>query len=443
VITSTGNPLDVFSSDEEAEQCLETLTSFDAIELHYNNLLAYYKSKEDGFRYARAALAALHACNHLGYYYEASSFIEAILPHFDRLVGGSEDNRWNYSGNLYHSLIVQGAVKEARQIIEHMAKPFLTQKSLRARMEYILGIIDLRHSTPPDLSAAEEHFISAVDLIRASREELEPHEYAFLKVFIENGLAFLRARQGRREEAIQLCQAGYELLTRELGPEKHKLHRSVLQYNTAQVYSMMGELEVALAHYANAIQMDPNYSEYYNEVGNIYQRQGRFDEALKFYETAMKLSAPYPEVCFNRGVCLAREEKWQTAFESCEYSLALSWAKSPCCWLRNLVAGPVSIALNFFIADTLESVGPQSAVNRNFALFAPGQSTSRLMRPRPSFGECVRGSKNGPCAGEHGRNLPSLNPKGPSDSSLRRCLCSPSFGIKMSMVKSAKAVGAA
>jgi tetratricopeptide (TPR) repeat protein len=324
VATGTSTPIDRFASDEEAEQCLEILKTLDAIELNYIKVMAHYKSKGDEFRYAKAALAALHACNHLGYYYEASSFVEAVLPHFDRLVAGSEENRWNYTGNLYHSLVVQGAVKEARQIIESLAKPFLTQKALRAKMEYILGIIDLRHTTPPDLVAAEEHLTSGVDLIRASREELAPHEYVFLKVFIENGLAFLRARQGRREEAIQLCQAGFELLTRELGPEKHKLHRSVLQYNTAQVYNMMGEFDVALAHYASAIEMDPNYSEYYNEVGNIYQRQERFDQALKSYDTAIQLSAPYPEVYFNRGVCLAREEKWQMALESCDYSLELT-----------------------------------------------------------------------------------------------------------------------
>jgi tetratricopeptide (TPR) repeat protein len=319
-----GDVIDGLSSDDEAEQCLAQFTTFDAIEINYNKLLSYYRSTGNDYGYARTALAALHACNHLGYYYEASSFIKAVLPHFDRLVGGSEENRWNYVGNLYHSLVVQNAVNEAQQIIDELADPFLTQKALRAKMEYVLGIICLRHRTPPDISGAEKHLTSAVDLICSAREDLEPHEYAFLKVFIENGLAFLRVRQGRRDEAIQLCQTGYELLTRELGPEKHKLHRSVLQYNTAQVYTMMGELETALAYYTHAIQMDPNYSEYYNEIANIYQRQERFDEALKYYEKAIKLSAPYPEVYFNRAVCLAREEKWEMALRSCNYSVELN-----------------------------------------------------------------------------------------------------------------------
>jgi tetratricopeptide (TPR) repeat protein len=321
---SASDVIDGPASDDEAEQCLAHFTTFDAIEVNYNKLLSYYRSTGNDYGYARTALAALHACNHLGYYYEASSFVKAILPHFDRLAGGSEENRWNYVGNLYHSLVVQNAVNEAQQIIDELAKPFLTQRALRAKMEYILGIICLRHKTPPDMPGAEKHLTSAVDLICSAREDLQPHEYAFLKVFIENGLAFLRVRQGRKDEAIQLCQAGYELLTGELGPEKHKLHRSVLQYNTAQVYTMMGDLDTALAYYAHAIQIDPNYSEYYNEVANIYQRQERFEEALKYYEKAIKLSAPYPEVYFNRAVCLAREKKWGVAFESCNYSLELN-----------------------------------------------------------------------------------------------------------------------
>lgn len=312
-----------FASDAEAEQHLEKLNSFDAIELYSTRLLAHYKSKGDAYRYAQVALAALQLCNHFGYYYEASSFVEAVLPYFHRLTEGSEENAWNYAGNLYHSLVVQGAVKEAREIIEQVAKPVLTRKSLRAKMEYVLGIISLRHQTPPDLSEAEEHLTSAVELIRSAREELDPHEHAFLTVFIENGLAFLRVRQGRRLEAIQLCQNGYELLTRELGADKHKLHRSVLQYNTAQVYTMMGDLEAALRYFGYAIQMDQNYSEYYNEVGNILQRQEQFGRALEFYETAIKLSAPYPEVYFNRAICMARSGEWPSAMESCDYSLEL------------------------------------------------------------------------------------------------------------------------
>lgn len=323
-IRNAGNPDAGFASEVEAEQCLARLTTLDNIELNYNKLLAHYRSSGDNFRYAKTALAALQAYNHLGYYYEASTFVDAILPYFDRLVEGSEEDRWNSIGNLYHSQAVQGKVNRAREIIEDLAKPFLTQKALCAKMEYILGILALRHTTPPDLPSAEEHLTSALDFIGSAREKLEPHEYAFFKVFIENGLALLRVRQGRKEEAIRLCQAGYQLLTRELGPEKHKLHRSVLQYNTAQVYTMMGDLEAALRYYGYAMQMDPNYSEYYNDAGNIYQRQGRFDEALASYETAIKLSPPYPEVFFNRGICFARKENWQMALQNCALTLELN-----------------------------------------------------------------------------------------------------------------------
>ncbi|HYX53930.1 MAG TPA: tetratricopeptide repeat protein [Candidatus Limnocylindrales bacterium] len=320
---ATSEPLGMFASDEEAEQCLKGLTTLEAIELNANRLLAYYKSRGESFRHAQTALLALQACNHFGYYYEASSFAGAVLSEFDRLTAGSEENRWNYAGNVYHSLVVAGAVHEARNVIEHVAKPLLTKSALRAKMEYVLGIIDLRHQVPPDIAGAEQHLNAGVELIRSCEGEIDQHEYAFLKVFIENGLAFLRARQGRRHEAIQLCQDGYELLTRELGAEKHKLHRSVLQYNTAQVYNMMGDSEAALRHYDYAIQMDPNYSEYYNEVGNIYQRLGQFDQALRFYDDAIRLSAPYPEVYFNRAICLARSNDWQNALENCTYSLEL------------------------------------------------------------------------------------------------------------------------
>ena len=195
---------------------------------------------------------------------------------------------------------------------------------------------------------------------------------------LENGLALLRVRQGWKEEAIRLCQAGYELLTRELGPEKHQLHRSVLQYNTAQVYTMMGDLETALRYYGYAIQMDPNYSEYYNDVGNIYQRQGRFDEALTSYETAIQLSPPYPEVYFNRGICFARKQKWQTALENCEHSLELNPHQPDAHVLRAEICEQLGNVASYNRAIELAPESVVARVNKAVLLFDQGRFDSAL-----------------------------------------------------------------
>lgn len=310
-------------SDAEAKETFKRFTALEYVELNYNRLLSYYESTGNGVGAAKAALAALCVYNHFGYYYEGNSFVETILPYFEQLVDGSQERRWNYTGNLFQSFTMRGEVGKAREVILKLSEPYLTDNLYRAKMEYILGIIDVRYEKPPRLEDSEAHLSKSIAHIDAARDEIDAEEYVFQKVFMENGLAYLRVKQGRRSEAIKLCQDGYHLLTEKLGSEVHKLHRSVLQYNTAQVYSMMGHLDAALLHYEHARAMDPNYSEYYNEMGNIYQQQQRFAEALSSYEDAIQLSPPYPEVHFNKAVCQARAGDWIAALKSCDYSLEL------------------------------------------------------------------------------------------------------------------------
>lgn len=270
---------------------------------HYPTLLAHYRRTGDTIEAARVALRALCINNHYGYYHESSSFIDSVLPHFDALMGDDQINRWDYIGNFYTGLATTGREEEALRIVLERAEPHIVLSEYRAKMHYLLSMTYLRYLKTPDLPRAEHHILAAMDAIDAAKDEARREDYVFLKVFIGNGLAFLRVRQGRHEEALALCQSGYDLLTRELGEERHMLHRSVLQYNTAQVYAMLGRGDEAMDYYHKAIEMDPHYSEYYNEIGNILQRGERFEEAARMYDMAIEYSAPYPEVHFNKGMC--------------------------------------------------------------------------------------------------------------------------------------------
>ena len=308
----------------EAEDCFAALGNTKSFEIQSRRLRAYYRAAGNDLGYAKASLAALGACNHFGYYHEGRAFLPDVLPYIEEIIDGDEERRVNYTGHVYHSLVGNGAFDDALLILEKLVLPYLTRNSLRARIAYVLGIHALRFSGRPDLEAAEKHFVAATQFMAEAGDELKPEEFCFQRVFIDNGLALLRVRQGRRSEAIALCQSGYKLLDAALSPQTHKLHRSVLQYNTGQVYNLIGDHETALYYYDLAITMDPNYSEYYNEMGNIFQRQGRFDDALTAYDMAVRLSPPYPEVHFNRALCLARSGDWEAAMTACRRSLDLN-----------------------------------------------------------------------------------------------------------------------
>jgi tetratricopeptide (TPR) repeat protein len=150
---------------------------------------------------------------------------------------------------------------------------------------------------------------------------VEDRERIFLRVFLMNGLAYIRNKQGRPEAALELCRQGVNLLDEKLEPSRHLLHRSVLLYNMAQVYSSLGEFDLAVEYLGQAMEYDPHYSEYYNERGNAYLALGRIGKAISDYRVAIDLSSPYPEVWANLGQALKLSQ--QIAEASRAYTRAL------------------------------------------------------------------------------------------------------------------------
>ncbi len=318
---AAGVPLD--GKQAEALERRIAAAGLEAAEEHYPVLLAHYRATGDQLAEAEIALKALCLYNHYGYYHESGSFADTVLPHLAALAA-DENTRWNYIGNIFQGLVMIARQDDALRVVETLAAPYLTRPELRAKMSYLLSMIHLRYAVIPNLQLAEKHILAAVDYIDAAEGDIEPDDFHFLKVFIDNGLAFLRVRQNRKEEALALCAAGFERLTAALGDARHRLHRSVLQYNAAQVYVALNQPAEALDHYAKSIAMDPHYSEYYNESANLLQGLERYEEALGTYDLAIRYSAPYPEVYFNKGVCHSQLEQWDAALASFAQSLELN-----------------------------------------------------------------------------------------------------------------------
>jgi tetratricopeptide (TPR) repeat protein len=156
-----------------------------------------------------------------------------------------------------------------------------------------------RYQSPPDLVTAER--FALLNLEKISSEFQDHPKYEYIKVFAENALAYIRARQGRMDEALSLCTEGMDRMQKIYGDEKYTLHQSILVYNTAQIYEMVKNYSKAYEVYQRTISLDPNYGEYANDLANMLQRIGRFDEALEYYERAIELCPPYYEAHLNRA----------------------------------------------------------------------------------------------------------------------------------------------
>ncbi|HTH55356.1 MAG TPA: tetratricopeptide repeat protein [Cyclobacteriaceae bacterium] len=158
-----------------------------------------------------------------------------------------------------------------------------------------------RYRQPVDLPKAERY---ALLNIRKIEENFHHHsKYHYIKVFAENAYAYIKARQGKYQEALTLCMNGNRKMLEVYGDHKFKLHQSILIYNTSQVYEIVKDYELAETQLRLAISYDPYYGEYHNDLGNLLsQIVGRAEEALSSYDTAIALCPPYYEAYLNRGV---------------------------------------------------------------------------------------------------------------------------------------------
>ncbi|WP_336717885.1 tetratricopeptide repeat protein [Asaia bogorensis] len=340
------------------------------VELYALPLLNTYIGLNDEKKIARAAIRVVGIYNHMGYYHEAAHYVDYVVRFFDNFLDSGQYHVWNFAGSVCHALMVTGKAEQACDFMLHRINPLLTEQNLRSRMFYMLSMIELRYSPKRNLLAGKQYLTKAIWALRSYRSHGDTEEYLFLKVFLGNGSAFIRAREGRADRAIALCQNGYELLTSNLGEAMHRLHRSVLQYNTAQVLYLLGALSESVSFYRMAINMDPNYSEYHNEIGNIYSIIEDFPKAVESYEKAILLSAPYPEVHFNLAICLLRAGSFDDAVTHFERSLELD---------------PAQPAALFMIGEALHSKGDTSGAMEYYSRASGADGELR----KPALLNCV------------------------------------------------------
>jgi tetratricopeptide (TPR) repeat protein len=266
----------------------------------------------------KARVKAFRLANHYGLYVDALRYGEPLREQAEQMAGNDPDAYWTVTGNLFNSYL---ALRDSDRVLDLAAKADAqaTAPQIRAKLYYTLAMLHGRFLPKPDLALAE-HYLD-LGLAEIDKSDMPEENRTFSRVFNRNGLAFVRTRQGRFEEAIELCRKGFEQLELSLRPDQHRLHRSVLLYNIAQVLAGLGSDELAIAQYSAAIQMDPGYSEYFNERGCLLMRTGRGEQALADFDQAIELSPPYAEVRINQGQCLRAMGRMEEAVAA--FSIAL------------------------------------------------------------------------------------------------------------------------
>ena len=64
---------------------------------------------------------------------------------------------------------------------------------------------------------------------------------------------------------------------------------SAAHSNLGSVLKEQGKIEQAIAHYQQAISIDPMFADAYSNMGNAYNDLNRLEDAIKCYTTAIRL----------------------------------------------------------------------------------------------------------------------------------------------------------
>jgi tetratricopeptide (TPR) repeat protein len=245
-------------------------------------------------------LAAADHCLVNGYYDAVVEYGQRAFALLEGAEGGADVKAWwKFAVKQGLSLSILSRTREAEEIYDR-ARLLSTEPEVHMACAYSTAMLYTRHNDPADRDEKKAKALLNGAIATAS---LLPDRVArsFQSAFYKNGRALVEVNLGDPLEALRLVTECIDDLDRQLTPDEHRLHRSVLKNNRARVYVGLGRLDEALADYAVVIEQDPNHAEHYLERGNILRRLGRTEEAFADYARAMRLSPPFPEMYYNRG----------------------------------------------------------------------------------------------------------------------------------------------
>jgi tetratricopeptide (TPR) repeat protein len=268
---------------------------------------------------AKALRLAQDYCACMGFYTAVADYGERALAIVD--AAGEPALWWGIAGALALALSLLSRTREAEKIYDQ-ARLVSTSPDIHMAAAYSTAMLYTRHHDPADRDdRTSKRWLNSA-IATASLLE-DPTERAFQSAFYKNGLALVEVNLGEPVEALRLVDDCISSLDRLLGPDEHRLHRSVLKNNRARVYASLGMLIECLDDYAVVIAEDPNHAEHYLERGNVLRRMSRFDEAFADYETAIRLSPPFPEIYYNRADLRAITDDIEGALADFSYVIEL------------------------------------------------------------------------------------------------------------------------
>jgi Flp pilus assembly protein TadD len=110
-----------------------------------------------------------------------------------------------------------------------------------------------------------------------------------------NNLGLLLMNRGRTDEAMAHYRQALEI-----NPTYGDAH-----YNLGLLLEKTGRTDEAMVYYQKALELDPNYAQAHNNLGLLLMKMGRTDEAMVHYRKALEIDPAYGYAHYNLGILLA------------------------------------------------------------------------------------------------------------------------------------------
>jgi len=94
-------------------------------------------------------------------------------------------------------------------------------------------------------------------------------------------------------------------------------------YNCGNVLLKLKDFEAALANYDRALAIEPDFAEAIHNRGNTLFELQRYEEALADYDRALTIKPRFAQALSNRGNALLQFKRYDEALASCDRALAI------------------------------------------------------------------------------------------------------------------------
>jgi len=130
----------------------------------------------------------------------------------------------------------------------------------------------------------------------------------------ENNLAGTLLERGQLNDAMAHYREALEI----------KPDVAEVQSNLGNALLREGNVEEAIVHLQKALQIDPAYAEAYNHMGSALMKKGQAGEAIAHYQKAVQLNTSYADAYNNLGVAFLRSGQVDQAIADYKKAVAIN-----------------------------------------------------------------------------------------------------------------------